>query len=57
MLNRSQVAPFLRRDGATLRVDYLADPDGRVSVLLDHLCRLVKRLEGWRRVSVVEALR
>ena len=57
MLSRSHVAPFLRRDGATVRVDYLADPDGRVSVLLDHLCRLVRRLEGWRRVSVVEALR
>ena len=40
-----------------LQVAYLADPDGRVSVLLDHLCRLVRRLEGWRRVSVVEALR
>ncbi len=57
MLNRSHVAPFLRRDGATVRVDYLADPDGRVSLLLDHLCRLVRRLEGWRRASVVEALR
>ena len=57
MLSRSHVAPFLRRDGATVRVDYLADPDGRVSVLLDHLCRLVRRLEGWRRASVVEALR
>lgn len=57
MLNRSHVAPFLRRDGATVRVDYLSDPDGRVSALLDHLCRLVRRLEGWRRVTVVEALR
>jgi predicted nuclease of restriction endonuclease-like RecB superfamily len=57
MLSRSHVAPFLRRDGAAVRVDYLADPDGRVSVLLDHLCRLVRRLEGWRRASVVEALR
>ena len=57
MLNRSSVAPFLRRDGGTVRADYLADPDGRVSVLLDHFCRLVRRLEGWRRASVVEALR
>ncbi|HTK52786.1 MAG TPA: DUF790 family protein [Gemmatimonadaceae bacterium] len=57
MLNRLHVAPFVRRDGATLRVQYLADPDGRVSMLLDHLCRLVRRLEGWRRTSVVEALR
>ena len=57
MLSRSHVAPFLRRDGTTLLVDYLADPDGRVSALLEHLCRLVRRLEGWRRVSVVEALR
>ena len=57
MLSRSHVAPFLRRDGATVRVDYLADPDGRVRALLDHLCRLVRRLEGWRRTSVVEALR
>ena len=57
MLSRSHVAPFLRRDGATVRDDYLADPDGRVSGLLDYLCRLVRRLEGWRRASVVEALR
>ncbi len=57
MLSRSHVAPFVRRNGATLSVAYLADPDGRVSLLLDHLCRLVRRLEGWRRVSVVEALR
>ena len=57
MLSRSHVAPFVRRDGATLLVDYLADPDGRVSALLEHLCRLVRRLEGWRRASVVEALR
>ncbi|HEX5075247.1 MAG TPA: DUF790 family protein [Gemmatimonadaceae bacterium] len=57
MLNRSHVAPFLRRDGATVRVEYLADPDGRVSVLLDRLCQLVRRLEGWPRASVVEALR
>jgi predicted nuclease of restriction endonuclease-like RecB superfamily len=40
-----------------VHVDYLADPDGRVSALLDHFCRLVRRLEGWRRASVVEALR
>jgi len=57
MLSRSHVAPFVRRNGATLSVAYLADPDGRVSLLLDHLCQLVRRLEGWRRVSVVEALR
>ena len=57
MLSRSHVAPFVRRNAATLSVAYLADPDGRVSLLLDHLSRLVRRLEGWRRASVVEALR
>ena len=36
---------------------YLADPDGRVVELLDRFCRLVRRLEGRPRVTVVEALR
>jgi hypothetical protein len=40
-----------------VRVDYLADPDGRVSALLDHFGRLVRRLEGRPRTMVIEALR
>ena len=36
---------------------YLADPDGRVVTLLDRFCRLVRRLEGRPRATVVEALR
>jgi predicted nuclease of restriction endonuclease-like RecB superfamily len=57
VLTRAHVAPFLRRDGGRLRVTYLADPDGRVASLLDRLCRLVRRLEGRPRSTVVEALR
>jgi predicted nuclease of restriction endonuclease-like RecB superfamily len=57
MLNRVHVAPFLRVQGGALRVAYLADRDGRVVPFLDRLCHLVRRLEGWPRAAVVEALR
>ena len=57
MLSRSHVEPFTRVDGGRVRLTYLADASGRVVPFLDHLCRLVKRLEGWPRDSVVEALR
>ena len=57
MLTRAHVAPFLRKARGRIRVAYLADPDGRVANLLDRLCRLVRRLEGRPRSTVVEALR
>ena len=57
VLSRSHVEPFLRVDGARIRVAYLSDTSGRVVLFLDRLCRLVRRLEGWPRDSVVEALR
>ncbi len=57
MLTRSHVAPFLRVEHGTVRVLYLGDPDGRAVPFLDWLCRLVRRLEGWPRDRVVEALR
>lgn len=57
MLSRSHVEPFLRVQNGELRVEYLADAGGRVIPFLDRLCRLVRKLEGWPRRSVVEALR
>ena len=57
MLSRSHVAPFIRRERGVIHVAYLADPNGRVAVLLDRFCRLVRRLEGRPRATVVEALR
>lgn len=57
MLNRSHVAPFLRVDRGAAHVRYLTDADGRVVLFLDRLCRLVRRLEGWPRDRVTEALR
>lgn len=57
MLTRAHVAPFLRRDRKNIRVSYLADPNGRVAEFLDRLCRLVRRLEGKPRSTIVEALR
>lgn len=57
MLSRSHVAPFVRRERGVIRVAYLADPDGRVVALLDRFCRLLHRLEGRSRATVVEALR
>ena len=57
MLRWTHVAPFLvvRKMEAQLR--FLADPDGRAVVLLDRMCRLVRRLEGRPRACVAEALR
>ena len=57
MLSRAHVAPFIRRERGVIRVAYLADPDGRVAILLDRFCRLVRRLEGRSRATVIEALR
>ncbi|MEO8334314.1 MAG: DUF790 family protein [bacterium] len=57
MLSRSHIEPFLRITGTRIKVAYLADTGGRVVPFLDRLCRLVKRLEGWPRDAVVEALR
>jgi predicted nuclease of restriction endonuclease-like RecB superfamily len=57
MLSRAHVAPFVRRERGVIHVDYLADPVGRVATLLDRFCRLVRRLEGRPRATVVEALR
>ena len=57
MLQRSHVAPFLRLMDGELRLDYLADAGGRVVPFLDRLCRLTRRLEGWPRHAVAEALR
>ncbi len=47
----------MRVEGGRVRLAYLADVGGRVVPFLDRLCRLVRRLEGWPRDSVVEALR
>jgi uncharacterized protein len=57
MLSRSHVEPFLRVQGTRVSVEYLADTGGRVVPFLDRLCRLMRRLEGWPRAKVVEALR
>ena len=40
-----------------LRVNYLADPHGRIVPFLDRLLRLVRRLEGQSLETVTEALR
>ncbi|MEO8564126.1 MAG: DUF790 family protein [bacterium] len=57
MLNRSHVAPFLRVERGVAHIVYLADPDGRIVPFLDRLGRLLRRLEGWPRERVVDALR
>ena len=57
MLTRAHVAPFIHVARGVIHVDYLADSDGRVVPFLDRLCRLVRRLEGRPRATVVEALR
>jgi uncharacterized protein len=57
VLSRAHVAPFLRVEHGIAHVSYLADPDGRIVPFLDRLCRLVTRLEGSTRDTVVEALR
>ncbi|MGI8843868.1 MAG: DUF790 family protein [Gemmatimonadaceae bacterium] len=57
MLSRVHVAPFLRAESGSVRVSYLTDPDKRIVPFLDRLCRLIRRLEGWPRAAVIEALR
>lgn len=57
MLKRTHVEPFLRVRGDRIELEYLADESGRVVPFLDRLCRLTRRLEGWPRVAVAEALR
>ena len=57
MLRRTHVEPFLREENGTLEVSFLQDPGGRVAPFLDRLCRLVRRLEGCPRRTVLEALR
>lgn len=57
MLTRSHVEPFLRMQAGVVRLAYLTDDGRRVIPFLDRLCRLVRRLEGWPRDTVVEALR
>ncbi len=57
MLTRAQVDPFVRASGEVLRIQYLADPHGRISPFLDRLLRLVRRLEGQSLETVTEALR
>lgn len=59
VLRHTEVEPFLRvREGA-LEVVFLeaGDPPGAVLPFLDRLCRLVRRLEGFPRGTVVEGLR
>ena len=57
MLARADVAPFVIDDGRRLTLRYLHDPDGRVTRFADRLCRLVRKLQGWPRESVEQALR
>jgi predicted nuclease of restriction endonuclease-like RecB superfamily len=57
MLSRSHVEPFLTVRGSRVQLRYLADPEGRVVPFLDRLCELTRRLEGWPRAKVIEALR
>src|SRR5690606_30128814 len=57
VLKRTHVEPFLRVRGNRIELEYLADESGRVVPFLDRLCRLTRKLEGWPRVAVAEALR
>lgn len=57
MLRRTHVLPFTAERGGRITVEFLADPDGRVTSFLDRLCRLMRRLEGRPRSAVLEALR
>lgn len=57
MLHRTHVLPFIAERGGRITVEFLADPDGRVTKFLDRLCRLMTRLEGRPRSVVLEALR
>ncbi|MFO7893934.1 MAG: DUF790 family protein [Longimicrobiales bacterium] len=57
MLRRTHVLPFTAERGGRITVEFLADPDGRVTKFLDRLCRLMTRLEGRPRSAVLEGLR
>jgi predicted nuclease of restriction endonuclease-like RecB superfamily len=57
MLTRAAVRPFVVADGERLTLRYLRDRDGRVAAFADRLCRLARKLEGWPRHAVEEALR
>lgn len=57
MLTRTHVAPFMRVERGRVRVEFLAPDNPRVLAFMDRLCRLVRRLEGAPRSTVIEALR
>lgn len=57
MLTRTHVAPFMRVERGRVRVEFLAPDNPRVLAFMDRLCRLVRRLEGAPRSTVMEALR
>jgi hypothetical protein len=57
MLRWVHVAPFLVVRKGEIQLRFLADSDGRVTALLEYMTRLVRRLEGWPRRSVLEAMR
>ena len=57
MLRRTHVAPFARVEEGLVTVDYMYDSDGRVVAFLARLLRLVRKLEGRPRRTVIEALR
>ena len=57
MLDRTHVLPFTSLAGDVISVDFLRDPDGRVTAFLDRLLRLARRLEGRERRVLLEALR
>lgn len=57
MLRRTHVEPFLEERAGRLHVELLEDRDGRVTAFLDRLLRLLRRLEGRDRRTVLEALR
>lgn len=57
MLRRTHVEPFLVERDGRLHVELLEDRDGRVVAFLHRLLRLLRRLEGRDRRTVLEALR
>jgi len=57
VLRSTHVRPFLSERDGQIRVAFLEDTGGRVVPFLDRLCRLLRRLEGRPRATVVEALR
>ncbi len=57
MLDRTHVAPFTRVADDRITVEFLRDTEGRVVAFLERLLRLVERMKGFERASVVELLR